>query len=53
MSKLSRWYYRFPGNPYAYGPTINNFTTENQARESIRRSWNIKRLPRGTEVWRA
>jgi len=48
-----RWYYHLPGQVYAYGPTTQQFATERDAREHIRRSWGFVRLPRGTEVWKA
>lgn len=50
---MSRWYYHFPGEVYAYGPTTNRYPTERQAREGIKRDWGLKRLPRRTGVWRA
>jgi len=49
----SRWYYRFPGNFYAYGPTTLRFRTERAVREHLREVWKLTRLPNGTEVWRA
>ncbi|MEW6664139.1 MAG: hypothetical protein AB1512_02815 [Thermodesulfobacteriota bacterium] len=48
-----RWYYHFPGAVYAFGPTNGWYTSERKAREEIRKVWNLKRLPRGTELWRA
>ena len=50
---MKRWNYRFPGAVYAYGPTNSRYRTERGAREEIRQVWNLKRLPRGTEVWPA
>ena len=51
--KESRWYYFFPGNVYAYGPTTERFSSERQVREMVRWSWRLKRLPIGFQVWRA
>jgi len=51
--RMSRWYYHLPGQVYAYGPTTGYYSNERDARDLIRRSWGFKRLPRGTEVWRA
>lgn len=51
--RKSRWYYKFPGGVYGLGPTEQRFSCERQAREHIRRSWGYKRLPQGTQVWRA
>jgi len=48
-----RWYYHFPGEVYAYGPTTYRYATEREARKAIRRAWNLKKLPRGTELWEA
>ena len=57
---MKRWYYHFLGCPYAYGPTTNKYRTEKEARgairearEAIRKAWNLKKLPKGTEVWPA
>ena len=50
---FTRWYYHLPNNPYAYGPTTERYTTEAEVREMVRKSWGFKRLPVGTEVWRA
>jgi len=50
---MSRWFYRFPGNFYALGPTTAQFANEREARKYIRRIWEFDRLPRGTELWRA
>lgn len=49
----TRWYYRFPGCFHAYGPTTEQFATEQEARAEIRHIWQLDRLPRGTELWRA
>ena len=49
----TRWYYRFPGNFFAYGPITAQFATEREARAYLRHIWQLDRLPRGTEVWRA
>jgi hypothetical protein len=51
--KSSRWYFFFPGNVYAYGPTTQRFTTERAVRKHIRECWGLKRLPRGFAYWRA
>lgn len=53
MTRRTRWYYRFPGSFYALGPTSRSFATEREARAEIRRIWELDRLPRGTEIWRA
>lgn len=53
MRKASRWYYFLPGGVYALGPTTETFTTERAARAYIRECWDMSRLPRGTQVWRA
>lgn len=53
QQRKTRWYYRLPGTLYAYGPTTGYHATEREARAEIRRVWELKRLPRGTEVWRA
>lgn len=50
---MSRWYYRFPGNFYAFGPTPREFASEREARAYIKRIWELAHLPRGTEFWRA
>lgn len=49
----SRWYYRLPGEFYANGPTVNTYPNERAARKAIREMYNLPRLPRGFEVWRA
>jgi hypothetical protein len=49
----TRWYYRFPGNFHAFGPTTATYRTEHEARAAIRQIWELDRLPRGTELWRA
>ena len=51
--KAKRWYYHFPGNPYAYGPTTECYSSETAVREMVRHSWKLKRLPVGFQVWRA
>ncbi|MBU2009586.1 MAG: hypothetical protein KJ624_07120 [Chloroflexi bacterium] len=51
--KESRWYYFFPGNVYAYGPTTGSYSSERAVREMVRHAWKLKRLPRGFQVWRA
>lgn len=48
-----RWWYHFPGQVYAYGPTTNRYRTEREVREMLRQCWGYKRLPRGTVVWKA
>jgi hypothetical protein len=53
MIKFSRWYYFFPGNVYAYGPTTGTFSNERAVREHIKECWELQRLPRGFSVWRA
>jgi hypothetical protein len=53
MFKSTRWYYKFPGNAYAYGPTTQTFANQKKAREHIRKSWELERLPKGFELWRA
>jgi len=53
MNKMNRWYYFFPGNVYAYGPTVQTFSNEKKAREHIRKSWELAKLPRGFQLWRA
>ena len=50
---MSRWFYRFPSNFYAYGPTTRRFATEREARAHVRHVWELHRMPRGTEFWRA
>lgn len=52
MRKKSKWYYHFPGNPYAYGPTTDRYYAS-EIRALLRQWWDLKRLPNGTEVWRA
>lgn len=49
----SRWYYLFPGNFHAFGPTQQTFPSERLLRAHLRRIWNLDRLPRRTECWRA
>lgn len=51
-SDPKRWYYRFPGQVYANGPTNERYVTEEEAREEVRRIWNLRRLPSGFEIWR-
>lgn len=53
MQHTSRWFYRFPGSFYALGPTTKTFASEREARAFVRRIWELDRLPRGTEFWRA
>jgi len=53
MVKFSRWWYRFRGNFYAYGPTTKKFSSERKVRAHLREVWECKRLPYGTEIWRA
>jgi hypothetical protein len=53
MNKMSRWYFRFPEDFYALGPTTKRLSTEKKAREYIKKCWEIERLPRGFELWRA
>lgn len=53
MNKASRWYYHFPGNVYAYGPTTKRFTNERDVRGYLREVWGLERLPAGFECWRA
>lgn len=48
---MQRWYIKFPGNPYAYGPI-------EAANESAARSWarewlGLDRLPKGFACWPA
>ena len=51
--KESRWYYFFPGNVYAYGPTTEAYASEREVRALIRQWWKLRRLPRGFQLWRA
>lgn len=53
MQLKSRWYYRFPGSFHALGPTTKTFASERAARAYVRRIWELDRLPRGSEFWRA
>ena len=48
-----RWFYRFPGDVYALGPTTKSYATEKEVRVVIRRYWELEKLPRGTEIWKA
>ena len=50
MFKSTRWYYKFPGNVYAYGPTMQRFSNRKKAMEHIRKSWELERLPKGFEL---
>ena len=49
----TRWYYRFPGNFFAHGPTTLLFASERAVRVHLRSVWDLDRLPSGAEVWRA
>jgi hypothetical protein len=49
----TRWYYFFPGNVYAYGPTTEAYASEREVRALIRQWWKLRRLPRGFQLWRA
>lgn len=51
--RASRWYYRWPGDFYAVGPTTLRFTNERAVRAHLRDIYGLERLPRGTECWRA
>ena len=51
-NKETRWWYKLPGNFYAYGPTRGSYTTERKAREAIAVGFENSKLPRGTELWR-
>ncbi len=46
---MKSFMYRFPGEPYAYGPlTAENYQ---DAREKVRKRWGVGRLPKGFEIW--
>ena len=49
FGQLRRWYYRLPGQPYAYGPTMQTYSSKRAARAGITKAWG--KLPRGTELW--
>lgn len=51
--RMSKWYFKLHGGAQAYRP-VGLFITERKARAWIR-GWlgGVKRLPNGTEVWRA
>lgn len=46
---MNEWYVKFPGNFYPF-----SFWGDSEAdvRQAARERLNVKRLPRGTEVWR-
>ena len=48
-----RWYFRWPGNFYAWGPTPEEYPSERACRAALREIYKLDRLPRGMEVWRA
>lgn len=48
--KDKRWYYRIPGNFYAYGPST--YASKQELKDDIKSFLGVKRLPRGTEIWR-
>lgn len=50
---LTRWYIKYPGAPYAWGPLTELFANEREVREAVRRIDKVKRLPRGMQFWRA
>mgnify|MGYP001290550717 CR=1 FL=1 len=52
-SKGFRWFIKFPLDAYALGPSPDYFETEQKAREYYRNWDHLKRLPRGTELWKA
>lgn len=63
--KLSRWYYRYPGNFYALGPTLGRYGSQKEVREMVRLIdhkikygkdhiyYKMEKLPAGMEFWRA
>ena len=53
MRRKWRWYYFFPGNVYAYGPTTDYYGSEREVRAMIKRAWELARLPRGFQCWKA
>jgi hypothetical protein len=53
MKRKTRWYYKFSCDAYALGPTVETFSNQEEVKTMIRRSWGFKRLPAGTQVWRA
>ena len=46
---MKRYYLKFPGSFYAYGPV--EATTEKEARAAAREILDVKRLPAGFECW--
>jgi len=37
MAPTSRWYYHFPNNAYAYGPTTDRYGSEREVRKLIKK----------------
>ncbi len=52
MKKEQKWFYRCPGMAYAanFYPRAGN---QSEARAALREEMNVKRLPKGTEVWKS
>jgi hypothetical protein len=50
--RLSKWYYHIPGNIYAYRTKLL-YASKKEMEKLIKRTLNVKKLPRGVEVWRA
>ena len=48
----SRWYFKFPGEFYAHGPTDILFSNERHVRAYICECYHLA-TSRGIEVWRA
>ena len=48
-----RWFIKFPLDAYALGPSPDFFTNERDARKYYREWDHLKRLPAGTELWKA
>jgi hypothetical protein len=51
MKRKHRWYFRWPGEFYAWGPTEEEYGSEREVRAMLRESYGYKRLPRGMEIW--
>ncbi len=52
MEKSKAWYFRFPGNFYAYGPIrFEKPVGPREVHARIKKAWELKRIPRGTEIW--
>lgn len=52
FASLTKWYFRIPGNFYAYGPVGPISSDKRKAREYIREIWDLPKYTR-FELWKA